>query len=177
MSPYASLPTIYDFAAIYPWNLIFSQKEAYFWTVSIVFSVYKQNLRRNNLKIRIAMNAKTSVFVICVETIIYSLVYKLHDCTFKGKTYFCSIIKILTKLSQMKFRGSHQRFSIKISVLKNCSIFTGKHLCWTIFLIKLQARRSQLFWEETPTQVFSCEYCKILKKTFLTEHLRTTASL
>ena len=29
------------------------------------------------------MNAKISVFVICVETIIYLLVYKLHDCTFK----------------------------------------------------------------------------------------------
>ena len=155
----------------------FLKKKRTFEQFLLFFSVYKQNLRRNNLKIRIAMNAKISVFVICVETIIYSLVYKLHDCTFKGKTYFCSIIKILTKLSQMKFRGSHRRFSVKKSVLKNCSIFTGKHLCWTIFLTKLQARRSQLFWEETPTQVFSCEYCKILKKTFLAEHLRTTASL
>ena len=29
-----------------------------------------------------AMNAKVSVFVICVEAIIYLLVYNLHDCTF-----------------------------------------------------------------------------------------------
>ena len=30
------------------------------------------------------MNAKISVFVICVEAIIYLLLYNLHDCTFKG---------------------------------------------------------------------------------------------
>ena len=30
------------------------------------------------------MNAKISVFVICVEVIIYLLLYNLHDCTFKN---------------------------------------------------------------------------------------------
>ena len=29
------------------------------------------------------MNAKISVFVICVEEFIYLLLYNLHDCTFK----------------------------------------------------------------------------------------------
>ena len=29
------------------------------------------------------MNAKISVFVICVKAIIYLLLYNLHDCTFK----------------------------------------------------------------------------------------------
>ena len=33
------------------------------------------------------MNAKISVFVICVELIIYLLLYNLHDCTFKFKYY------------------------------------------------------------------------------------------
>ena len=33
----------------------------------------------NNLHTRIAMNAKNSVFVICVEAIIYLLLYILHD--------------------------------------------------------------------------------------------------
>ena len=32
------------------------------------------------------MNAKISVFVICVEAIIYLLLYNLHDCTFKGSS-------------------------------------------------------------------------------------------
>ena len=30
--------------------------------------------------------------------------------------------------------------------------------------------------KDTLAQVLSCEFCKIVKKTFLTEHLRTTAS-
>ena len=30
--------------------------------------------------------------------------------------------------------------------------------------------------KETPTQVFSCKYCKIFKSTFFEEHLQATAS-
>ena len=37
------IPTIYNFAVICPWNLLFTLKVVYFLTVSIVFSVYKQN--------------------------------------------------------------------------------------------------------------------------------------
>ena len=31
--------------------------------------------------------------------------------------------------------------------------------------------------KETLTQMFSCEFCKIFKNTFFTEHLRNTASV
>ena len=34
------------------------------------------------------MNAKISVFVICVEAIIYWLLYHLHDCTFKTTYHY-----------------------------------------------------------------------------------------
>ena len=37
------VPTIYNFAVIYPWNLLFSWKVAYLSAVPIVFSIYKQN--------------------------------------------------------------------------------------------------------------------------------------
>ena len=37
----------------------------------------------NNLKTRTARDVKISVFVICVEAIIY-LLHNLHDCTFKN---------------------------------------------------------------------------------------------
>ena len=33
------------------------------------------------------MNAKISVFVICVNAIIYLILYNLHDCTFKLNDY------------------------------------------------------------------------------------------
>ena len=41
-----------------------------------------KTLGLNNLKTRTAMNAKISVFVICIEAIIYLLLYNLHECTF-----------------------------------------------------------------------------------------------
>ena len=63
--------------------MLFYQKVAYFLTVSIVFSVDKQNFTAQQLKTTIAMNAKTSVFVICAEAIMYLLLYNLTDCTFK----------------------------------------------------------------------------------------------
>ena len=33
------------------------------------------------------MNAKTSVFLICIEDIINFLLYNLHDCTLNGEKY------------------------------------------------------------------------------------------
>ena len=47
------------------------------------FLLINKTLRLNNLKTTTAMNAKISVFVICVEAIIYLLLYNLHGCTFK----------------------------------------------------------------------------------------------
>ena len=56
-------------------------------------------------------------------------------------------------------------------------IFTWKHLCWSLFLIKLEASGLQIYQTETPTQVFPCDYCKVFKKTYFEEHLRTAASV
>ena len=49
------------------------------------FLFINKTLRLNNLKIRTAMNAIISVFVICFEAIIYLLLHNLHDCTFKAQ--------------------------------------------------------------------------------------------
>ena len=38
-------------------------------------------------------------------------------------------------------RSSHLQVFFKIAILKNFVIFTGKHLCWSLFLIKLQTFR------------------------------------
>ena len=40
-------------------------------------------------------------------------------------------------------RSSHWRCSIKKVVLKNFAIFTGKHLCWSFFLINCIKKRFQ----------------------------------
>ena len=63
---------------------------------------------------------------------------------------------------------------LKIGVLTNFVNFTGKHLCLSLFLIKLPegSEGLQLYQKETLTQVLSCEICEIFKNTFFTEHLR-----
>ena len=52
-------------------------------------------------------------------------------------------------------RSSPWRCSVKIGILKNFAKFTGKHLFQSLF-----------FNKETLEQVFSCEFCEILKTTF-----------
>ena len=57
-------------------------------------------------------------------------------------------------------RSSHRRSSVRKGVPRNFAKLTGKHLCQSLFLIKLQAEAKEIF-----------------KNTLFTEHLRTTASV
>ena len=59
-----------------------------------------------------------------------------------------------------------------MGVLKNFKNFTGKHLRWSLFLIKFRASGLELYLKETPTQVFSCEIVISLRRPFYTEHPR-----
>ena len=84
-------------------------------------------------------------------------------------------------------RSSQRRCSVRKGALGNFGKFTGKQLCQSLFLIKLQAyfiKISRLIYcrlnfikKETLTQVFSCKFSEISKKIFFTEHLWTTASV
>ena len=73
-------------------------------------------------------------------------------------------------------RSSHQNGSIEKPVLDNFKIFSRKNLCWRLFLIELQVKRPVTLLKETPTKVFSSEYCEIFKSTYFEENLQTTAS-
>ena len=57
-----------------------------------------------------------------------------------------------------------------LGVLKNFAIFTGKQLCWSLLLVKLQPFRCL-------TRVWACKYCEIFKNTYFKEHLWTAASV
>ena len=79
-------------------------------------------------------------------------------------------------------RSSHRSCSIKVGFLKNFAIFTGNHMCWSLFLIKLQAFRPTTLL----VQVFSFKYCEILKmpilkiicvRLLLTRHTKTICFL
>ena len=63
----------------------------------------------------------------------------------------------------------------KKAVLKNIAKFPGKQLCWSLFLIKLQAFSPVALLKEIPTQVFFCAYCELLKNIYFEKHLRTAA--
>ena len=58
------------------------------------------------------------------------------------------------------------------AVLKQFAIFTGRHLCWSLFLIKLQDFRPANLSKETPAQ-----YCNIFKNTNFEKNLPTAASV
>ena len=53
----------------------------------------------------------------------------------------------------------------KIGSIKNFAIFTGKHLCWGLFLIKFQAFRPA---RDSNTGV-SCGYCEVYKNSIFIE--------
>ena len=62
---------------------IFLKSSLLFNSFYCLFLFINKTVWLNNLKTRIAMQAKISVFVICVEVIKYLLLNNLHDCTFK----------------------------------------------------------------------------------------------
>ena len=67
----------------------------------------------------------------------------------------------------MRCRSSHQRCSLRKGVLRNFPKFTGKYLCQSLFLLKLQTSACNFIKKETMTQMFFCKFCEISKKTFL----------
>ena len=76
----------------------------------------------------------------------------------------CSLITFSWKFSLYKFhrvirktscRSKRSQMFFTVSFLKNFANFKGKHLCWSLFLIKLLAFRSAtLLKRETNTEVF-----------------------
>ena len=62
------------------------------------------------------------------------------------KSFFCNVLI---------FRSSRSRIFFKLDVLKNFASLTGKHLCWSLILIKLQALRpATLLKTDSNTSVF-----------------------
>ena len=88
-------------------------------------------------------------------------------------------------LSSLNSQKQPQEVFCKKSVLKNFAKFTGKHLCQSILLIKLQASeltkkqqnnvvllfllltlKPATLLKKRLAQVFSCEFCEFSKNTF-----------
>ena len=68
-----------------------------------------------------------------------------------------------------KCRSSRPQTFFETSVLKKFAILIGKHLCWGLFLIKLQTFRSAalLKRDSNTRKGFPVKFAKILKTDFL----------
>ena len=70
---------------------------------------------------------------------------------------------------RIKSRSSRLKMFFKIGVLKSFTIFTGKHLCWSLFLIKLQA--FMLHKSRLHHRCFPVNIAKLLRTGFFLEYL------
>ena len=94
----------------------------------------------------------------------------MYDLYYPIKTHFSQ--KILFSCTAVTI-SSHRKCSIKKVLLKTFWNFTRKHLCWSLFLIKLQGWRFVNLLKKTSTQVFSCGIFENFKNTQFEEHLPT----
>ena len=85
---------------------------------------------------------------------------------------FCKRRCVLRKAAVV----SEQPFIDPLQNMRSWIKFTGKNLCWSLFLIKLQLWEPATLLKKAPTQVFSCEICKLFKNNYFEEHLWTSAS-
>ena len=75
----------------------------------------------------------------------------------------------------LKFWSNRPEVVYKKGLLKISQKFTGKHLCWRFFLIKLQTLRPEtLLKRNSNTSVF-LRILRILTNTYFEEHLRTAS--
>ena len=86
------------------------------------------------------------------------------------KTYAGHISMMNKRIEKEDSLGTWQCWNLQkqsfTGVLKKLTIFTEKHLCWSLFLIKLQTWRPTTLSKKTLTQVFSCEYCETFQNSF-----------
>ena len=64
-------------------------------------------------------------------------------------------------------RSSRSQKFFKIGVLKNFTNFTGKHLCWNLFLIKLQAEAFNFIKNIFHHRCFPVNFGKLVRSHFL----------
>ena len=77
----------------------------------------------------------------------------------------CRIVLFLKKCrcSHRRCRNIHRRCSVRKGVLKNFSNFTGKHLCWSLFLWSCKHSACMFFKNRLQHKCFSVKFAKLLR--------------
>ena len=111
-------------------------------------------------------NCKKPVKELFLETLQQRLRNSLRNFWEKLYREMIFVTVVFSKFCK-KSRSCHQRCSIKKAVLNNFAIFTRKHLCRSLFLIKWRLQH----------RCFSLNIVKFLKNIYFEKHLQTTASV
>ena len=86
---------------------------------------------------------------------------------FYKKTYGVLLLVVLIQYLYQIYRSTHPKVFCK-KVLKNFTKFTGKHLCWSLFFIKLEAGALQFYLKrDSGTSVFLWTLWNFFKKLFI----------
>ena len=99
--------------------------------------------------------------------LIHALVFQALICWFSRQCLPPRHQKCCSHHQQSPPRSSHQRCSVKKSVLKNFAKFTGKHLRQSFFFNKVAGAACNFIKKETLTQVFPVNFTKFLRIPFL----------
>ena len=88
-----------------------------------------------------------------------------NDIKFINLILNVSKVIIALKINAISRSGRSQMFFL-IGVLKNYSIFTGKHLCWSLFLIKCGLSGLHFIVKRLPDRCFPVDTVKFLRTAF-----------
>ena len=104
----------------------------------------------------------------------HSILWSSKKTSSPNRTLFCFVPN---KKKYQPYRSSHRRCSVKKGALKNFAIFTEKHLCWNLFLIKLQDwRPTTLLKRDSNTGVYLLNISEFLRAPILKNICETAAS-
>ena len=120
----------------------------------------RRNVSKINASSEAAIKLHFSIWLFCscgeiLWHLWWSAIFSKFACntlqlwaTAAEKSYFITALinaeqQLLQNTSRklLVFRSSRSQMFLKIGVLKNVANFTGIHLCWSLFLIKLQSWR------------------------------------
>ena len=86
------------------------------------------------------LNKLSEILLKCISLIVFQ-----NSCFKSGYFLQQTNFKFQTPPTEDFFMHSRSQVFFKIGVPKNFEKFSGKHLCWCLFLIKLQALGLQLY--------------------------------
>ena len=104
------------------------------------------------------------------ENVSFFHIVKFYFFCFVFEKMSCSIPMFLVMLLAHVGKRSNSRSQMfsKTGVLKNFAIFTGKNLCWSLFLIKFQDWRPTFLFKKRPQRrCFPVNIAKFLRTAFL----------